>query len=166
MAKIAYNGMELDEVTEPQIFDPPKTMLVWGDCSGHVEDHVKKAEVVAILPRTALKYPIITEDDDGYEHGAFIPEKPAPRMATNRELARWLAQGNGDALVLMQMTNRLSREVVTTASHYFSGKDNEAVSYGYNGQHCKGVRKWDDEDWHAPDVEYMGITDEVNKCKG
>ena len=159
MDKIAYNGMELDEVTEPQIFDPPRTMLVWGDCSGHVEDHIKKAEVVAILPRTALKYPIITEDDDGYEHGAFIPEKPAPRMVPNRELAKWLAQGNGEVLSLMPTTNGHPREVVTTDWYYFSGDDSKTVDYGFEGQRCKGVRKWDDEEWHTPDVEYMGITE-------
>lgn len=155
MDKIAYNGMELDEVTEPQIFDPPRTMLVWGDCSGHVEDHVKKAEVVAILPRTALKYPIITEDDDGYEHGAFIPEKPAPRMATNRELARWLAQGNGE-LADKTDNHKLSYNCNYA---YIIDRSEEFVSDSIE------VRKWDDTEWHAPDVEYMGITDEVNKCK-
>lgn len=28
MATIKYKGMELEEITEPQIFDPPKKMVV------------------------------------------------------------------------------------------------------------------------------------------
>lgn len=152
MAKIAYNGMEkLEEITETKVFDEPHDMFVWNN-----SDNVPtRRSVCAIIPYRHAGSVITT--NGAYEHCAEIPEKPAPRMATYRELAKWLAQGNGEALVLMQMTNRLSREVVTTASHYFSGKDNEAVSYGYNGQHCKGVRKWDDTEWHTPDVEYMGI---------
>lgn len=147
MATIKYNGMELDEVTEPQIFDPPRTMLVWVDCSGHVEDNVKKAEVVAILPRTALKYPIITEDDGGYEHGAFIPKKPAPRRATNRELAKWLAQGNGEWCNCIGDSSRAAIEWWYDQGHSETKANNVFV------------RKWDDTEWHSPDVEYMGITE-------
>lgn len=149
MATINYNGMELEEITEPQIFDPPKTMLVWGDCSGHVEDHVKKAEVVAILPRTALKYPIITEDDDGYEHGAFIPEKPAPRRATNRELAKWLAQGNGE----WGISKFGFIEKAEIGWFYDTGYEKQTL------QSELRVRKWDDTEWHDPTVDYMGIED-------
>ena len=150
MATIKYNGMELEEVTEPQIFDPPKTMLVWGDCSGHVEDHVKKAEVVAILPRTALKYPVITEDDDGYEHGAFVPEKPAPRRATNRELAKWLAQGNGEYIDMKVSRNDMH---IIGLFSYCDGASITELPDGIK------VRKWDDTEWHEPTVDYMGLED-------
>ena len=147
-----FNGQELKEITKPQIFDPPKKMLVWNKTM----DHAITSLVVAIVERMD-GICAICHDGEIYPYCAEIPEEPKPRMATYRELAKWLAQGNGDALVLMQMTNGSSREVVTTASHYFSGKDNEAVSYGYNGQHCKGVRKWDDTEWHEPTVDYMEL---------
>ena len=155
MAKIAYNGMEkLEEITETKVFDEPHDMFVWNN-----SDNVPtRRSVCAIIPYRHAGSVITTTG--AYEHCAEIPEKPAPRMATYRELAKWLAQGNGEALVLMKMTNRLSREVVTTASHYFSGKDNEAVSYGYNGQHCKGVRKWGDTEWHEPTVDYIGLEEQ------
>lgn len=155
MAKITYNGMELDEVTEPQIFDPPKTMVVWED-----DEKPKTAVVIAILAESSnLQYRVAINDCSFYQHCALIPEKPAPRMATNRELSKWLAQGNGEVLTLMQTANRNPREMVETAWHYFSGEYNETVDYGFEGQRCKGVRKWDDAEWHTPDVEYMAITE-------
>lgn len=94
-----------------------------------------------------------------FDYCALLPEKPAPRRATNRELAKWLAQGNVEVLTLMQTANRNSREMVETAWRYFSGECNEEVDYGFEGQRCKGVRKWNDAEWHTPDVEYMGITE-------
>ena len=118
---------------------------MWGDCSGHVEDYVKKAEVVAILPRTALKYPIITEDDDGYEHGAFIPEKPAPRSATNRELAKWLAQGNGEWCNCIGDNSRAAIEWWYDQGHSETKANNVFV------------RKREDTEWHEPTVDYMDI---------
>lgn len=30
-----YSGIKLKEVTEQQVFDPPKEMLVWGDMEWH-----------------------------------------------------------------------------------------------------------------------------------
>jgi len=96
MAKINYNGIELEEVTEPQIFDPPK-LCVCSDDDGNVCEWY----VSAILPQSSKRtYRIIANTKNGENaiarHCAILPEKPAPRMATNRELARWLAQGNGE----------------------------------------------------------------------
>lgn len=146
-----YKGIEIQPFNECKVFEEPREMLVWN------ESYTRPIEklVCAVIPYRR-EGSVITRGG-AFEYCAEIPEEPKPRMATYRELAKWLAQGNGDALVLMQMTNGLSREVVTTSSHYFSGKDNEAVSYGYNGQHCKGVRKWDDTDWHKPTVDYLGL---------
>ena len=41
-----YKGIELVEIMEPQIFNPPKKMLVWNDLS----QKPKEAYVVAIIP--------------------------------------------------------------------------------------------------------------------
>lgn len=40
----------VEEVTEPQIFDPPKKMLTWSDYEGE-PNYVCEKEVVAILPK-------------------------------------------------------------------------------------------------------------------
>ena len=155
MAKITYNGMELEEqlYSEPTIINDSSEAIVWND-------YANKDMVIVLSYDPRSKYPVRSNNDRIWKHFAFIPKKPEPRRATNRELEKWLAQGNGEVLTLMQTANRNSREMVETAWRYFSGECNEEVDYGFEGQRCKGVRKWDDEEWHTPDVEYMGITKE------
>ena len=142
MAKIAYNGMEkLEEITETKVFDEPHDMFVWNN-----SDNVPtRRSVCAIIPYRHAGSVITT--NGAYEHCAEIPEKPAPRMATNRELARWLAQGNGEWCNCIGDSSRASIEWWYDQGH--SEKKGDHVF----------VRKWDDEEWHTPDVEYMGITE-------
>ena len=156
MATINYNGMELEEVTEPQIFDPPRKCVVF---DSYDEEKSVIRNVVAVLPASFNECggSVITEEKQYWKHCAILPDPPKPRRATNRELAKWLAQGNGEVLTLMRTANRNPREMVETAWHYFSGEYNDTVDYGFEGQRCKGVRKWGDTEWHTPDVEYMGI---------
>ena len=135
MATIKYNGMELEEVSTPQIFDPPKKMLVWNNIMGYAIQSM----IVAIVERMdglcAVCY-----DGEIYPHCAEIPEAPKPRRATNRELARWIAEGKGEILVPHCVTQHVS---------YAVGQDNaECVS----GQQ---VRKWEDDEWHEPTVDYL-----------
>lgn len=67
-----------------------------------------------------------------------------PRRATNRELARWIAEGKGEILIPHCVTQHVS---------YAVGQDNaECVS----GQQ---VRKWSDTEWHEPTVDYLDIDD-------
>ena len=147
-----YRGIELKEITEPQICKPPKKMLVWNNTM----DYTIASMVVAIAERMdglcAMCY-----DGESYHHCAEIPKEPKPKMAMNLELSKWLAQGNGEVLTLMQMVNGSSREMVETAWHYFSGEDYDEVEYGFEGQRCKGVRKWDETEWNEPTVEYLGL---------
>lgn len=137
MATINYNGMELEEITKPQIFDPPKKCVVWSD-------NVRPDErnVLAVLHR--VSYRVIAEFDSTdviqYQHCALLPDPPKPRRATNRELARWIAEGKGEILVPHCVTQHVS---------YAVGQDNaECVS----GQQ---VRKWADTEWHEPTVDYL-----------
>lgn len=142
MATINYNGMELEEVTEPQIFDPPKRMLVWDNSA-----NIKIGIVAAILP--GVGFPVTTIDEDGiiqafYLHCAEIHDPPKPRRATNRELSRWLAQGNGEYKEIIT-----DHECCMTYFYYSDrGRDVELP---------KGikVRKWDDTEWHEPTVDYL-----------
>ena len=47
-----YKGIELKEVTEPQLFDPPKKMLVWESY-----ENITELNVYAIVSRK--DFPVI-----------------------------------------------------------------------------------------------------------
>lgn len=147
MAKIAYNGMELEEFTsdKPVIFDPPKKCIVWmknnnGNCVelGTAWIH----DVIAYLPR---KYCKVFTANDMFEHCAMIPEKPAPRRATKQEFARWIAQGKGE------WKERCSDYAFVQWDSYRDAEANEPCSEKIV------VRKWDDTEWHEPTVDYIGL---------
>lgn len=143
-----YKGIELKEVTEPQVFDPPKKMVVWNYNEGHPVD-VRELQVIAILPKLQTHLSILCKDG-GLERWATscaeIPEEPKSRRVTERELARWLAQGNGE------YTNSESEcWWASTSISYTKAKGGQQVDA------CILVRKWNDTEWHEPDVQYMGI---------
>lgn len=131
-----YKGIELKEVTEPQLFDTPKKMLVWdvyNECPS-------TAKVCAIINRYDNR--VITENA-AWRHCAEIPEE-LKNHVTRRELARWLAQGNGEVK---------DGNVVYSNWDYFAENENEAVNNGLV------VRKWYDTEWHKPTREYLGLKD-------
>lgn len=137
-----YKGIELKEITKPQICNPPKKMLVWNNTM----DYAVSSMIVAIVERMdglcAMCY-----DGESYPHCAEIPEEPKPRRATNRELAWWLAQGNGEWC----MKNGTGQIGANTNYGYSTYKENQNVTDGVL------VRKWEDTEWHEPTAEYMGI---------
>lgn len=139
-----YKGIKLTEVTESQIVDPPKKMLVW-DCEPGI---VLEADVLAIVNERESGYPVITTTGV-FRHCAEIPleipEEPKPRRATNRELSKWLAKGHGE------YTD--AKHSVSSYSTYAYLFDSEETKVGCNIL----VRKWDDVGWHEPTVDYMGI---------
>lgn len=142
MATVKYKNMTLEIITEPQIFDPPRKCVVWDD------DSLSPCEqdVIAIFPDSAkLKLKVMDSNLYRYQHCALLPEKPAPRRATRRELSKWLAQGNGE------MKLGRSNEPTTDMWRYPENKENEDVGEGVV------VRKWDDTEWHSPTIDYMGI---------
>ena len=67
----------------------------------------------------------------------LVSEPKEPRRMTNRELARWLAQGNGQL--------RLSSGDIVTSLIYT--KDNSYVPISYV------IRGWDEAKWHEPIVQ-------------
>ena len=131
-----YKGIELTEVTEPKLFDPPKKMLVWG-CS----ENITELDVYAITSRK--DFPVICENSN-WRHCAEIPEVPESKLVTYRELARWLAEGNGE---VMWANNVLSNW------NYSTDEENKALDESLS------VRKWDDTEWHKPTREYLGLDD-------
>lgn len=150
MAKITYDGMELEEqlYSEPTIINDSREAIVWND-------DANKDRVIVLSYDPRSKYPVRSNNDRIWKHFAFIPENPAPRRATNRELAKWLAQGNGE----WGISKFGVIEKAEIGWFYDTGYEKQTL------QSELRVRKWDDTEWHKPDVEYMGITDEVNKCK-
>ena len=135
-----YNGIELKEFTSNTtvVFDKPRKMLVWDDCN---PDLVMTDTVYAYLVN---RRPKVQGDKYAWQHCAEIPEEPKPRRATNLELMKWLAQGNG------WCTNKLSTEV--WAFHEFDVVDADKPCNEYFR-----IRKWEDKEWHEPTTDYMGL---------
>ena len=131
-----YKGIELEEITEPQMFNPPKLMLVWdGD-----EGCPTKLNVCAIVNREGFR--VITENS-AWRHCANIPET----HVTNRELAKWLAQGNGE----------MRKDTCMDTVYSFLSYDNSLANNPVNA--CIEVRRWTDTEWHKPTREYLGLED-------
>lgn len=133
-----YGEIELKEFKsdKPITFSPPRPMLVWDiESTGPV-----KRDVLLYHPRYI--FPVISFDDS-YRHCAEIPEEPKPRRATNRELAKWLAQGNGE------WKNAMDGYPCRRTDLGYS-EDTKPVPFVL-------VRKWDDEEWHEPTADYMGL---------
>ena len=128
-----YKGIELTEVTKPQIFDPPKKMLVW--------DNYEKVEldVYAIVSRK--DFPVICVNST-WQHCAEIPEVHESKPVTCRELARWLAKGNGEVK---------DNDVVYSNWNYYNDQENNPIKDSLL------VRKWDETEWHKPTREYLGL---------
>lgn len=137
-----YKGMPLVELTTPQVFEQPKKMLVW--------DYT----VTCNEPSIQTVYAVIMKENGTtqaigeccrWSHCAEIPEEPKPRRATNRELSKWLATGNGE------YTNQIGN--ACSAYTYDEQESDKEVNSLFK------VRKWDDTDWHEPTVDYMAIDD-------
>lgn len=131
-----YKGIELEEVTEPQLFDPPKKMLVWGRY-----ESITELDVYAIVSRK--DFPVICENST-WRHCAEIPAVPESKLVTYRELARWLSEGNGEVTW---------ENYVLSNWNYSTDEDNKALGESLS------VRKWDDTEWHKPTREYLGLED-------
>lgn len=129
-----YKGIELKEITEPQIFDPPKEMFVWDE----YYECPSRAIVCAIIIRDNFR--VITENA-AWKHCAEIPES---KPVTYRELAHWLAKGNGE---VMWENNVLSNW------NYSTDEESKALDESLF------VRKWDNTEWHKPTREYLGLDD-------
>lgn len=145
METIKYNGMELEEFKsdKPVIFDSPRAALCWmnNGWQGGVCEYI-----LAFIPRSDSC--LVVTDHSTWLHCALLPEKPAPRRATNRELAKWLAQGNGEV------------NIHNTEVHTYFNYAPENANSECNEEKFK-VRKWEDTEWHKPTADYLGLEDRV-----
>lgn len=78
------------------------------------------------------------------------PEEEKP--VTNKELALWLAQGNGQ---LYHHDDSGFRTEVKTSHGYHQEEDSFDCNINQN-LHCK-IRKWGETEWVTPTREYMGL---------
>lgn len=135
-----YKGIELKEFEseKPVVFDPPKRMLVWNDC----DDEPSKDNVFAFIPKTHFR---VIGTDDSFDHCAEIPDV-CSELATNIQLAEWLAKGFG-------IMKRVVSGYVSNGLSFNEEFENRAVSDNVL------VRKWGDKEWHAPTREFLGLED-------
>ena len=136
-----YKGIELKafESEKPVVFDPPKKMLVWD----YDDETPTEVEVLAFIPN---RYHKAIEQMSVYIHCAEIPDKGS-ELATNRELAKWIAQGNGQYKVS-------GCDWIWAEHHYTNGQDDDDACSKFIK-----VRKWCDKEWHEPTREYLGLED-------
>lgn len=135
-----YKGAELKEMDTKNInwtfYETPRKLLVW-DTN---DPEPTEAEVLAIMPERADGYQVITSTR-AYGHCAEIPEQ---KLATNRELSRWLAEGKGEVM---------DQDGLFTSWFYWKGKEDTPVKDSLY------VRKWSETEWHKPTREYLGLED-------
>ena len=122
-------------------------MLVWDNSDKCNEPSIQTVYAV-IMKETGTKEAI--GKCCRWSHCAEIPEESKPRRATNKELAKWLVQGNG---------GKTEGGWVYHGHAYPSEKANIEV------HDTVKVRKWDDTEWHEPTVDYMGIEDKQADTK-
>ena len=145
---------KVEEVTKPQVFDPPKEMLVWSYREGR-PDNVEVAEVLAIISKLKRHANVIykLKDDENKCFwacccGLIKSEVVKHRYATNLEFSRWLSQGNGQVRTDTDCGN------IDTAIFYDDKCDDTPVRDGLM------ARKWGDKEWHEPTIDYLGIKED------
>lgn len=138
-----YNGIELKEFTsdKPILFDPPKKMLVWDKLS---ITPIEKL-VDAYIP--SHNSPVISQ----YSNWAYCAEIPKARRATNRELIKWLAQGNG-------VCRYCPGSKVQSYAEYYENTANYKCNSSWR------IRKWEDTEWHEPTADYLGLDSLTDKA--
>lgn len=134
-----YKGIELKEFEsdKPVLFDPPKRMLVWD----YDDETPTETDVMAFIPNRNFK---VIEETSLFLHCAEIPEVTGQELVTYRELAHWLAKGNGEVK---------NANTICPNWNYFDDQENCIV------RDSLYVRKWDETEWHKPTREYLGLED-------
>lgn len=134
-----YNGQELIPITEPQIFNPPKEMLVWDS----IHQRVRIELVYAI---TSRKSHAVIAVDSCYDYCAEIPEEPKPTRATYIQLIEWLAKGKGVYRFAENATIRMDISVAY-------GLENMALAPDMQ------IRPFGTDKWVEPTLDNMGMED-------
>ena len=142
-----YNGKELVPITTTDVQNLPKRMLVWDTLSNTAEERV----VIALVKDKFDKIYVIAQHNftSGVTIWEYCAEIPSIRNATHRELAEWLAKGNGEV--------RTNEQYVYTHWNYcITDADKIITSLLF-------VKKFEDDDWHKPTVEYLDLVQNEDK---
>lgn len=105
-------------------------------------------------------YPFVRKEDDlhyrffYYDPALYISISATSRVATHRELSRWLAQGNGECIYYKSPN---APRLTFTELRYDPTDGNKSVQDIM-------VRKWGDDEWVVPSVTYLGL-DNQGECK-
>jgi hypothetical protein len=83
-----------------------------------------------------------------YHDPTFSDKCPPGRIVTHRELAKWLAQGNGECCYFPDNCERKSS--CFNELRYTDDKSDKVV-------HNIMVRKWNEDEWHVPTADYLGL---------
>lgn len=145
-----YKGIELKDISgTPQIIDPPREMLVWdNDVNGKERPYApKKVTVFAIVNSDTLNGRVIGEESSSFIRCGHCAEIPT-EYATFRQIARWLADGNGEVTEAVGCDGAYCK----SSLYYFSAKGDVSSE----GSAIR-IRTWDDREWHEPTLEYMGL---------
>lgn len=137
-----YKGIELTEITTPNIDNLPKKMLVWW----HDAELCERVVCATALDNCGDLFFIARQDSEqcgGVVVWPHCAEIPKPRRATHRELSQWLAEGKGEV-------NYGGTDIYHHHT-YSIGAETLLVD------DCIKVRKRSDTDWHEPTVDYMGL---------
>ena len=119
------------------------------------DDH-REWKVVFIAPHVILRYVDVALIDDGKEcymfsTGALEPvNSSTSNRMTNRELCRWLAEGNGEVL-------HDDQGKVGTWHCYVRGDDDVPVHENVK------IRSWNETDWREPLKEEEEIEEEFDR---
>lgn len=134
-----YNGIELEPITEQQLFIPPRRMVVWDRDSS-----TPRIELVCAITMRKI-YRVITVESC-CDYCADIPEEPKPKRATYIQLIEWLAKGNG---VYRFSENAGIGMDISVAD----GSENTVLSPGMK------IRLFGTTEWLEPTLENMGMED-------
>lgn len=100
-------------------------------------------------------FPFVREEDNKkYRFFYHDPElcihngNPPGRIVTYRELAKWLAQGNGECYYFPD--NGRWKSSCFNELRYTDDESDKVV-------HNVMVRKWDENEWHVPTADYLGL---------
>jgi hypothetical protein len=82
-----YNGIELTPITTPQVFNPPKEMLVW-------DVEYKEPVIEPVCAITGSHHYQVVTCSTCYDYCAKIPDEPKLKRVTQLQLMEWLVNGN------------------------------------------------------------------------
>ena len=123
-----------------------------------INDYLKYWGRVSSKPSSNRSFPFVNKAD-GCPYKFFYSDpkwnRVAPhynRRATNREIAHWLAYGNGEACYF----NKVTLTDCFTEFRYHPDYADDLISANSTGSRLM-LRKWSDTEWHEPTIDYLGL---------